>query len=239
MLPTATVSGTTRAYVREGTDLVAGSLTVRAGTAADRVVYEAEATSFVISVGIASGSGANAAALVIGTVEAFIGAPVGTAPGGIALTILDVTGLVDIDAASSMTATAKADGGGGGAISVTAMLPSAEAGGTTRAYVGQGADIDATTLDIDADGTYFAEATTIAVAIGGLAGGVGADADARVTGIVDAHVGASAGTAVTAPTVVTLTGDLTIDAIGDIYAHAKADGGSGGAITGRGDGSDR
>src|SRR6266849_4521046 len=196
MLPTAHVSGTTAAYVREGINVTAASLTVQAGTTSGRVEYKAEATTHVVEIGIVgSGAGANSVATIDGVVESYVGAPAGATPGGDSTAKLTISGAVEVDAASKMTTIATADGTDAAAgISVTVMVPHANTGGTTRAYIGQGANIDPSGLTLNADGLYAASATTVAVGISGLASGTGANANAEVTGIVAAHIGAAAGT---------------------------------------------
>src|SRR5262249_28193515 len=113
MLPTATVSAGSRAYVRDGVTLSSGSLTVRAGTTVTPIEYSATAKSILIGIGAASGDGTNATASASGVVEAFVGAPVGLAPGGAAGTSV-TTGSATIVTASKMTAVAEADGGNAG-----------------------------------------------------------------------------------------------------------------------------
>src|SRR5262249_10263991 len=49
-LPSAMVTGATRAYVRDGVSMFARTLTIHAGTPADRVRYEAKATSFMAGI---------------------------------------------------------------------------------------------------------------------------------------------------------------------------------------------
>jgi hypothetical protein len=120
---TATTSGTVRAYVRDGVNMDAGQLHVRAGMPGDRAILEASATNFVISVSMGvTGAGVFANANVTGTVEGFIGSTNGVASGGQPNTLLDVNGPIDVDAYSSMTATALSRGGGGSLLaSVTVM----------------------------------------------------------------------------------------------------------------------
>ena len=125
MLPTATVDGTVRAYVRDGADVRAGSLTIAAGTDADPVVLEASATSLVIAFSGAGGSGIRSNATVSGTVAAFVGAPIDMTPVSIPGNQVVITGAATVDAVSEMRATALADGGGASGLSVTVMLPSA------------------------------------------------------------------------------------------------------------------
>jgi hypothetical protein len=196
--PEATVSGKTQAYVRDGVDLDAGSLKVSAGEAGvDRVDYLAEAISLALDFSfLAGGALIDARANVTGEVNAYVGATAGVSPGGNPLADINLTGALDIDAASNMDADARADSGGASAgFKVGVMRPRSNVAGTTRAYVGQGVDIGASGADVRADGDYNADATTISVQVAGLAAGTGAEADARITGLVDAHLGAGAGTA--------------------------------------------
>ena len=94
-----------------------------------------------------------------------------------------------------MTANANADGTAASGMTVTVLLPTADASGTTRAYVGQAVTIGAidgrhrrATSDLVADAnstaTDFGVVTVTVVS-----------ADAFVSGTVDAHVGSAAGTA--------------------------------------------
>ncbi|MDX2379978.1 MAG: hypothetical protein QNM02_09510, partial [Acidimicrobiia bacterium] len=238
MLPTATVNGSVKAYVRDGTAITGSLLEVLAqivdnpSTGADETApnpFTATATTFVLGFGgIAAGAGANAEATVTGTVEAFVGAPVGITPGGDGTTVVNVTGTVKVEALSLVTATAKADGGGAsGALTVTAMIPHADAGGTTRAFIGQGANVSATSVEVNAEGTFVSSATTIAVSIAGLAAINVVNANADVTGVVDAHIGSAVGeTAHSTPTVVVArTGAVTVDAWASMSATATANGG--------------
>ena len=98
LLPTATVSGATRAYVRDGVSMIAGSLVVLAGadnptTVADEayaVNYRATATTSVVGVGVIGGAGANADATVSGVMESFVGAPALIGAGGASSTRLQL-----------------------------------------------------------------------------------------------------------------------------------------------------
>ena len=231
MLPSATVAGKTRAYVRDGVSMTAGSLSVLAGDPTP-VAYDATAESFVLGLGALLGvTGIRANATVSGTVEAFVGAPTGIVAGGQPLTTINLTGPATIKAIATMDSTADADGVGAGAVSAQVMIPSAIVSGTTRAYAGEGADIDGTTLTILADGDFDADATTVAVSVGGFSG-QGVDATAEVSGVVDAHVGPGAGTTPGAtPTTVVLSGLASITAVSDMTSTATADGGGGGGAS--------
>ena len=211
MLPSATVAGVTRAFVRDGTAIEAGSLNVHAGTVGDRVVYSATATSENLAISFIGGSGAEATATVTGTVEAFVGAPSGAVPGGPPSAVIDIAGVVSVQAYSDIDATAVADAGSGGAVSISVMLPSADVAGTTRAYIGQGVRIEAASVDVDADGDYDAFATSWLMTIAAASANA-AVVTATVSGVVDAHVGSAAGTAPSANLAqLDLTGSLTVD----------------------------
>ena len=69
MLPSATVGGTTRAYVGPSSRLDAGGITI---TATDHQT-DATATTTAVSVGAIAGTGSNATATVSRTTEAFVG----------------------------------------------------------------------------------------------------------------------------------------------------------------------
>ena len=168
MIPSATVSGETRAYAGDGADITGTTLVVSASADLD-----ADATTIAISVGGAAGQGADATAVVSGIVDAHVGPAASTTPGGVAWSIV-LTGSASISAISTMDAMATADGGGGGVANVAIMLPNATVSGTTRAYLGEGADLTAASLSILADATRMvATATSLAVGIGALGSGTG------------------------------------------------------------------
>ena len=241
MLPMAKVTGRTRAYIRDGVNVDAGSLTVQAGTLddpgtpgdeTDRVRYEAVATAKVVQVSIGgAGAGANAEASVDGTVEAFIGAPAGRTRGGLIGAVLDISGPVRVGALSDIDATATADGTGAAAgVSVTVMVPTAHASAVTRAYAGDGSNLKATTLTVRADGDAASTATTVAVAVSGLGAGTGATPTAITGSIVEAFVGERADTTrVTQADVQVRTtaggrGTIDLDAVSRATALAEAKG---------------
>lgn len=196
MLPTAIVSGWVRAYAGEGVSLDAGSLTVAAGGPGDSVTMNATATSKVGSVSAAGGAGAKATATVSGLVEAFVGTTRSETPGAAVATRANVSGAAVIRANSNLSANATAEGGSGGGFTVSVMLPTAKATGTTRAYVGEGTQIDAGTLSVTATADKLeaiARAFVLSVNIGG--GGAGAKADSEVGGLVEAFLGTTFDTA--------------------------------------------
>lgn len=216
MLPQAETNGVTRAYVRDGSAIKAGSLDVQAGTPGNKVIYKAEAISKNLAIGLIAGVGVDATATTDGVVEAFIGTPVGATVGFTSAgpTPIDIDTKITVRAYSDMDAVANVGAGTGGGVTIAALFPTAEVAGTTRAFVGQGADIVAPGLDIDANGNYNADADTLAVSVS-LIDGTVMFADATITGVVDAHVGSAAGDAPIGSdiSVIDLTGGaLTIDA---------------------------
>jgi len=96
----------------------------------------------------------------------------------------------------------------------------ANAGGSTRAYVGDGGDISASALTVTANATTLADAFTksIGVAIGSFSG---AQATATVSSTTDAYIGKNADAA-TGPIVsITLAGATTLSAISSNTATAQ------------------
>ena len=232
MLPTARVSGITRSFVRDGVKLTAGSLDVQAGRTGDLVQYVAEATTLVRQIGfLGAASIANADAFVEGAVEAFLGAPSGRTGADTSAADTTVAGAVNVEAWSDMSSTAVANGGGAAAgVSVSVMVPTAEISGATRAYAGAGTDIRSGSLNIHADGTTNADATTIAIAIGGLGAGNGVFATATVANTVEAFLGERADTGATSLSTVDVKtaagarGAVTLAAVANSTALAKANG---------------
>ena len=158
--PTAILEGTTSAFVRDGVNLNAGTLDISAGKlvpGGDKVVNRAEATSFSvnISLGIAA-SVLDAVAKSQGTVQAYIGTSDGVAAAGDPNAVITVTGGVDslnVSALSDIDAVARTEGGAGSlAVTVGIYRPTSIAGGTTRAYAGDGADLRVSDLNLTANG---------------------------------------------------------------------------------------
>jgi hypothetical protein len=219
MFPTAKVNGVTRAFVRDGTDIDAGSLDVHAGTSGDRIGYTATATTKNLAISFVGGTGAKADAKVNGTVEAFVGAPAGATPGGPVITpTMNLTGTASVTAHSAMKAEATADAGSGGAVTINVMLPTSDVAGTTAAYIGEGISVTATGLTVKADGDYDALATSWLMTIS-VASASAAAVAATVSGTVDAHVGSAAGTVPSSKVArLNLSGALAVDAVADMQA---------------------
>ncbi len=228
MAPSAKVTGTTRGYVRDNVDVRAGTLHVYAGdSAGTRVKYRANATAHVLFLSIASGAGANGDAQITGEVDAFLGAPTGVAGVDPGTNTINVAGTIHVEAASDMNATAIANGAGASGVSVTVMLPTAEASGKTLAYAGDGTDVSAGVLEIKADGMIVADSSTVSVTVGGVAG-QGADATATVNSETDAFLGKQADVVLNSvPIHVGVSGPITLTANSHDTAHATANGGAG------------
>src|SRR6185503_5172864 len=193
-------------------------------------IYTATADSIVITLGTVSGARVNADATITGTADAFIGAPTGIAAGGAAGTDLSITGAINIATLSKMYAVANANGTGGGLVTVGVMLPSADVAGTARAYIGAGADVFAGSVNVSANAIEWkANATTVSVGIGGVSG-QGADADAKVTGTVDAHIGTQSGAAAITTTVNAGSGAVAVTASSVMIADALANGAAFGLV---------
>ena len=132
MLPTATINGSTKAFVAEGATITAQSLSHTGRDAA----RNATATASIIDASIsAGGSGANAKTEVTGDVEAYVGRQE-EASASSDSTNLDLDGHMDIEATSVAYADSEGDVGAGGGISEGEMLTGATIRGNTRAYIG-------------------------------------------------------------------------------------------------------
>ena len=217
MLPSATAGGRVAAYVRDRVDVTAGDLYVRAGgdptdrTIAARVDVAATAISDTITIGLLAGTGVESHALTVAVVEAFVGSPAALAASSGTDTIT-LTGDAVVTAWSNLDAVADIDATSVAGISVNIFFPSADANGTTRAYIGQALTLSATAVTLHADGDYNAESDIDITGID-LVGVTVVDVDTTVTGVVDAHVGSAAGTTpVSAVADLDLIGDLDIDA---------------------------
>ena len=190
LLSSATNDAVTRAYIGAKTAVSAGSLNLEADGS-----QSTEAETFVVSVGAITGSGASTDSRIGGSVESWIGAPVGqslNSPG----TQVDVSGAVVVRANSNAYAQTDASGGTGNVIGgVQAMLPKATVATQTAASVGSGVSLQAASLDIKATvERRKAEATDNFIGISLVADGTGTSADAHISGAVQAVLGGSATT---------------------------------------------
>ena len=221
--PRATASAAIRAYVRDNVDVIAGSMNVRAGQASDKVTLDATATSNVVSVSLAGGGGVVPTARTTGSAEAFLGAPGGVTGVNTVATKIDVSGTISVAAYSDLHATARADGVAVAGVAANIQDASATAGGVTRAYAGDGADIEAGLLTLNANSMLHADATTKGVSVG-LGSLSGVEATATVSSVTEAYLGKSADSVAAGTILVDLDGPTTMNATSDGTANATARG---------------
>src|SRR5204862_4595956 len=116
------------------------------------------------------------------------------------------------------------------------MQPTADAGGTTSAYAGDGTSVWASKLELDADGDVRAESHTLAISIGAASVNV-VEAQAFVTNVTEAFAGKDKDSASTTAGVVDVRtaagarGTLDMNATSHSEAVAAADGAAVGGIT--------
>jgi len=223
----ATVTGSTRAYIGEATTITGAELDVVASATED-----AKVDLGVLAAGGAADAGASSNATVDAVVQAFIGIPVGASPSpGATTTVTTIAaglgdGSVNVSATADKIADADAKGLGTGALQTSVMLPTATVGGATQAMVGGAVSINATGISVNAVAENYADAQALVEGIS-LVGGAGATAHAEVltTADVEAIVGAGV--------VLAATGVVEVRARhqgSKNKAHAAALGGSSGAL---------
>ncbi|MDX2378988.1 MAG: hypothetical protein QNM02_04430, partial [Acidimicrobiia bacterium] len=230
LAPTAYVNAYAGSYVRDGVNVDAGSLTIKAGIVSDRVIFTATATGDAVNLSaLASGALVISEAIVGGEVAAFVGAASGRVRGGVVGAVLDVSGPITITAASDMDAITTVHSTSVAAIAINALTPTAWATGATRAYAGDGTNVKTTKLTILADSDVRANATTLSFAIG-LGAGNGAGAEAVVASLTEAFVGERSDTLRTTQATVDVftttgaRGTIDVDAVSRNVAHAQNDG---------------
>ena len=223
ILVTSTASGAVNAVI--------GDATVSGGKV--DVIAKASTTVDVqlltITIAIIGGAGGSATAKSTGDTTARIGvAQDATAP--TTPKHLDVTGDITVLAGATHSVTSDTDGGAGGGVGIGGIISTATIEGDTRAYTGPGAWVKGKSLTIrttDATGgettatVRDVEANSI-VGTAAILAGSGSTSTAKVTGNVEAFVGAGA--------TIEVTGALTIEANSDADAFADARGGSGGGV---------
>ena len=231
--PIATVAGATRAYVRDGVGIQAGTLDINAGESADRIKYtvtsETNGGEFSL---IGTVNDLKPEAYVSGVVEAFIGASADTAGGGNPLAVITVTGGGDqvLEAWGDFEATANVDDSGGSfGVKVDAINPTAEAGGFTRAFVNDGANLPGKKLRLLADGDARAESKIDGVSLAGLAEVQLLNPLAQVSNTTEVYAG-RATNEVTADAAVITVGEIDADARSKSVAIASVEGFSFGGV---------
>lgn len=232
LVASATISGTTQAYVSQGAYVSATGLNILA-TATSR---NASATSFLVDVSIvAAGDGANTASTVKGTVAAFVGAAAGAS--ATSTTMLDIGGKLTVQAQTiSDTSTAKATGGtGGGGVEVDALITSADISGNTQAYVSPQVTVNATQVSVSASASKrSASSDSEVTGISFIASGNGTNTTSTVGGTVEAFVGAQAGST-GSPTALNVSGNVSINAQSATSSVVTLSVGGGAILTGVGE----
>ncbi len=208
-LPTATNSGATTA--RFGGNATSGSGLAVTTTSDNNAIVETE----VVNVGAFTGKDISNKARVESAAVTEAGVT-GSATLG--------SGAVTISATSGDDASATSKGVSGGVLDIGTTLADAKAFGKTTAYIGQGANIHAGSVSINASGTTTTFASVKSTNIGGFSAGlVRSEADSG--GFVEAYIGQQAGSASTLVTTVDVGGGaITITADGDLSAEAQAHG---------------
>ena len=218
----ATHSGDTLASVGADTGVTATTLSVTALATTD-VKVEA----LTVGIGLAGGAGSEAEAQSSGLTEARVGAAFGTTSPADPRQVV-VSGAVTIAARVAQTAVADTAGGTGGAIGVGGIKAEAFVDGSSRAFIGNGASVRAATLTVEVTGvsgdsavrTATANSTVGSVAL--IAGAV-STSTSRVSGSLDAFIGATA--------TIVVAGAVVVRATGTATATSDARGGTGGGVT--------
>ena len=217
-LPSASITGSTLAYVGEGATVTAGSLNLQSSAASQNVLAKIHA----INVGIlASGAGANADSSVSGNIEAFIGPQAGSTPLGLTTTV-NLTGALTVQASTAANPTTNVYSGGGGAITVSALITDAKVDDQTLAYLSTGVHVtNAGSLSVLATETDGASNST-EIASGARLNGQGTNATAEAQPTISGYIASD--------DCVTTTGAVLVQSIStaaEATATAKAYGGGG------------
>ena len=215
LLDTTNLGGSTNAYVGGNTTITAGEVDV---TASATNVTQPEAILVDINVsgtglGV-SGDGANCTANMTHTVSAYV------ASGS---TVNVTAGKFEINATSNNTVSSNASGASVGAtVSIAAMLAESNLDGSTQAYVGGNDVIHAGEVDVFANSTNNASASSVLVGISDV-GGAGANVTSTVNHTTKAYIAAGSQVTVTG-------GSLNVQATSGATSTANAHGGTGGIV---------
>lgn len=174
-LATASVTGTTRAYVDNGSDITADLLSVSARTGISSAGYTARANSSGSAGGLIGASGSDSRATYSGSTLAYFDGN-------------SIDGSAAITAESDTRQHASASGIAAGIVAVGANLATAESTNTTRAYLSNGTSVSGASLSVTADGSddNFASAVS---GSGGVIAGAAAKATTANTSLTEAKTG--------------------------------------------------
>jgi filamentous hemagglutinin family protein len=172
-LATASVTGTTRAYVGSGSDIKADLLAVTARTDLSSAGYTAWADSLGSAGGLIGASGSDSRAIYSGSTLAYFDGD-------------SIDGSAAVTAESDTRQRASASGIAAGIVAVGANLATAESTNTTRASLGDSSRVSGASLSVTADGNddNFASAVS---GSGGVIAGAAAQATTRTTSLTEAR----------------------------------------------------
>ena len=217
LIDSATVSGTTQAYVPAGATLNVGALNVNT----DVLGANANNGSTLVAIGLASGAGTQSNATVSGSSIAYVNGNGST---------LQIGGPLNISANATSGTVDKATVGAGGVLSAVGASATANDSETTKAYLAAGAAlVGSGPVMITANGTAT-PTINLTVGSGGLISGGGAIATVNDTTTTQAYLdtGSTIGTAANP------YGAVTITATGVDEGNNTISIGSGGVLTGNG-----
>ena len=213
----ATVSGTTQAYIAAGANVTAGSLTVNT----DVQAANAGTDSRWVQIALGAGAGSDSTATVSGSALAYLGGPG---------TVLNISGPIVVNATSASSPSVVATVGSGGILSAAGATATSIDSETTEAYLAAGQ-----VLAISGDVTFSASATAtptinVTVGSGGVISGGGATSTITDDAITQAFLdpGSSIGSAAHP------AGNVTVTATSIDQGNNTVDVGSGGILSGNG-----
>ena len=218
----ATHSATTSAAVGSNTGIAAGTLTV---TASATTTVNVDALT--VAMALVGGAGSDAQAQSSGSPR-----PASVRPSARPRRPTPVRSRSPAPSSCrrvNQSATASAKGGTGGIVGIGGLIVKAFPDASSRAFIGNGASVQAGTLTIEVGGLAHHQRPGAAhgqgeSVIGGVAlfSGWGSSSTSRIMGNLDAYIGAGA--------TVVVTGEAMVRANGKSKADSTADGGNGGAL---------
>ena len=178
----ATLSGATQAFIGEGGTVAAGNVAVSAQSTKPSSTDSVISTSILVAIGAAGVTSLNTISTINDTTEAFIGPEAGTTPTDAPTSItVGSSGSVSVTSNSTTTATSTPNGGNLGAlVSVNVSLAATNLNGASNAYLGGNLTLNAGTVNVSAQSTNTANASTEASVSIGLVGGTGAQINSNV-----------------------------------------------------------
>jgi hypothetical protein len=226
VVASAIANETTQAFIGEGVTVNAGNVSVDAESNRPAGTDSVTSKSILVDVGVVGVTSLNTFSTISDTTAAFIGPQAGATPTNQKTTItVSSGGTVLVTSNSTTTATSKPDGGNlGDLVSVTVSIASTQLNGSTNAYLGGNLTLNAGTVNVSADSTNTAVASTVAsVTLGSTTAG-GANISSNVGRNAAAYV--AGGATVNVP-----GGVLDVSATSKETTTATCNGGSGGGVS--------